>query len=137
MKKCRLDTEAQAEGRRVGSGGATMGVGAGVITTGVRSRGNATGARPSAGTTIGQLIRLVAAQSEHMAQLETQVERVADGLERQMGWIGDQLERITGVLERAEGWSALRGNRPAEERPRNGLEWRRVDQLSGPLLIIE
>jgi hypothetical protein len=54
-----------------------------------------------------------------------------------MGWIGDQLEWIMGVLERAEGWSARRGNRLAEERPRNGSEWRRVDQLLGPLLIIE
>jgi hypothetical protein len=114
-----LDAEVQLEGSGVGSGGATTGVGTGGVATRVGTGGAVTGAgavrEPLANTTVGQLIQLVAAQSEHMARLERQVERVADGLERQvervvdslerqMVQIGDQLERMAGVMERAEGW---------------------------------
>jgi hypothetical protein len=140
-KRHRMEAEVEAGGSGVRSSGAMAGVRSGGVTTGVGGRGNTTGARatrePSVNTTVGQLIQLVAAQSEHMAWLETQVERVVDGLERQLGRIGDQLEWIMGVLERAEGWGARRGNRSADERPRNQSEWRRADQLPGPLLIID
>jgi hypothetical protein len=101
---------------------------------------------PSANTTVGQLIWLVAMQSEHMAWLEAQVGQVADGLERQLEWVMDQVEwirdqvgRIVGVMERVEGWSMARGGGrlPRVERPRTGSEQRGADDLSGPLMIIE
>jgi hypothetical protein len=123
----------EAGGSGVGSSGATTGVGAGGVTTRVRGGGNTTGTgatrEPSANTTIGQLTWLVAVQSEHMAQMEVQMGRMVDGLERQMGWIADQVEqvgnqvgRVVGVMERAEGWSVARGGGRAlgEERPRVG-----------------
>jgi uncharacterized coiled-coil protein SlyX len=136
----RRRTEAEAEGVR------TRGV-----VTGGGGRGNTTGTgagatrEPSANTTIGQLTRLVAAQSEHMARMEAQMERMVDGLERQMGQIADQVEqvgnqvgRVAGVMERAEGWTVARGNGRAlgEERPRDRLEQRGADQLSGPTIVI-
>jgi hypothetical protein len=137
-------------GSGVGSSRATTGVGAGGVATRLRGGGGSTRAgttkEPSASTTIGQLIRLVAAQSEHMARLEAQVERMVDGLERQMGWIADQVERVgnqvgrvAGVMERAEGWNVARGGgRPlGVERPRNGSEWRGSDQLSGPTIVVD
>jgi uncharacterized coiled-coil protein SlyX len=133
----------------VGSSSATTGVRAGGVTTGVGGGGNATGAgatrEPSANTTIGQLTRLVAAQSKHMERMEVQMERMVDGLERQMGRIVDQVEqvgnqvgRVAGVMERAEGWTVARGGGRAlgAERPRSGLERGRSDQLSGPTIII-
>jgi uncharacterized coiled-coil protein SlyX len=125
------------------------GVGHGGVATGVGGGGNATGAgatrESSANTTIGQLTRLVAAQSERMARMEAQMERLVDGLERQMGrivdqveWVGNQVGRVAGVMERGEGWNVARGGGRAvgEERPRDGSERRRADQLSGPTIII-
>jgi hypothetical protein len=148
-KRRQMEVEVEAGGSGVGSSGATTGVGVGGITTGVGGAGNATGAgatrEPSANTTIGQLTQLVAAQSEHMAQMEVQMGRMVGGLERQMARIRDQVERVgnqvgrvAGVMERAEGWSMARGGGRAlgEERPRSGSERGRVDQLSGPTIII-
>jgi hypothetical protein len=159
-KRRRMEAEAEAGGGRVGSSGATTGVGVGSssamtgvgvggITTGVGGAGNAAGAgatrEPSANSTIGQLTRLVAAQSEHMARVEAQMERMVGGLERQMGQLVDQVERVgnqvgrvAGVMERAEGWSVARGGGRAlgEERSRSGLERRRADQLLGPTIYI-
>jgi hypothetical protein len=77
--------------------------------------------------------------------MEVQMGRMVDGLERQMGWIADQVERVrnqvgrvAGVMERAEGWTVARGNGRAlgVERPRSGSEWRQLDQLSGPTIVI-
>jgi hypothetical protein len=145
----RRRAEAEAEGSGVGSSGATTGVGSGGVATGVGGGGNAVGAgatkEPSANTTIGQLTRLVAAQSEHMARMEAQMGRMVEGLERQMGQLADQVERIgnqvgrvAGVMERAEGWSVSRGPGRAlgEERSRSGSERRRAGQLSGPTIYI-
>jgi hypothetical protein len=148
-KRRRTEAEVEAGGSGVGSSGATTGVGNGGVTTGVGGGGNATGAgatrEPSAHTTIGQLTRLVAAQSKHMARLEAQMERMVDSLERQMGrivdqveWVGNQVGRVAGVMERAEGWTVVReGGRPPEVgRPRNGSERRGSDQLSGQTIVI-
>jgi hypothetical protein len=148
-KRRRADAEAEAGGSGVGSSGATTGVGSGGVATGVGGGGNAVGAgatkEPSANTTIGQLTRLVAAQSEHMARMEVQMGRMVEGLERQMGQLADQVERIgnqvgrvAGVMERAEGWSVSRGPGRAlgEERSRSGSERRRASQLSGPTIYI-
>jgi hypothetical protein len=140
----------EVEGSRVGSSGATTGVRSGGVATGVRGGGNTTRAgatrEPLASTTVGQLIWLVAAQSEHMARLDAQVAWVADGLERQLEqiedqveWIGNQVGRVAGVMERAEGWTVARGGGrpPGMERPRNGSERRGADKLSGPLIVME
>jgi uncharacterized coiled-coil protein SlyX len=148
-KRQRTEAEAEAGGSGVGSSSAMTGVRVGGVTTGFGGAGNATGAgatrEPSANTTIGQLTRLVAAQSEHMARMEAQMGRLVDGLERQMARIRDQVERVgnqvgrvAGVMERAEGWSVARGGGMAlgEERPRSGSERGRADQLSGPTIII-
>jgi hypothetical protein len=144
-----MEAEAEAGGSGVSSSGATTGVRNRGVTTGVGGGGNATGAgatrEPSANTTIGQLTRLVAAQSEHMARLEAQMERMVDGLERQMGriadqveWVGNQVGRVVGVMEREEGWTVARGGGRAlgVERPRNGSERRRSYQLLGPTIVI-
>jgi hypothetical protein len=141
-KRRQMEAEAEAGGSGVGSSSATTGVGVG-------GAGNATGAgatrEPLANTTIGQLTRLVAAQSEHMERMEAQMERMVGGLERQMGnlaaqveRVGNQVGRIAGVMERAEGWSVSRGPSRAlgEERSRSGSERRRADQLSGPTIYI-
>jgi hypothetical protein len=148
-KRRRTKAEAEAGGSGVGSSSATTGVGVGGTTTRVGGAGNVTRAgatwEPSANTTIGQLTRLVAAQSEHMERMEAQMERMVGGLERQMGnlaaqveWVGNQVGRIAGVMERAEGWSVSRGPGRAlgEERSRSGSERRRADQLSGPTIYI-
>jgi hypothetical protein len=149
-KRQRMDAEAETGGSGVGSSGATTGVGSGSVAIGVGSAGNSTGAgavkEPSAGTTVGQPIWLVAAQSKHMARLEAQVERMVDGLERQMGritdqveWVGNQVRRVVGVMERAEGWNVARGGGRAlgVERPRNGSERRGSNQLSGPTIVVD
>jgi hypothetical protein len=139
-KRQQMETEVEAGGSGVRHGGVATAVGGG---------GNATGTgatrEPSANTTIGQLTRLVAVQSEHMAWMEAQMERMVDGLERQMGrimdqveWVGNQVGRVAGVMEREEGWNVARGGGRAlgEERPRDGSEQRRADQLLGPTIII-
>jgi hypothetical protein len=150
-KRRRTEVEAEAGGSGVGSSGATAGVRTGGVVTGGGGGGNVTGTgagatrEPLANTTIGQLTRLVAAQSEHMARLEAQMERMVDGLERQMGQIADQVERVgnqvgrvVGVMERAEGWTVARGNGRAlgEERPRDRSERRGANQLLGPTIVI-
>jgi hypothetical protein len=123
-KKHWMDAEVQAEGSRVGTRGVATRVGA------IRE--------PLANTTVGKLIWLVAAQSEHMARLEKQGEKTAEGLERQMIWIGDQLERMAGVMERSERseWSVRRANRLPEEGLGNGMEQGGADPVEGPVMII-
>jgi hypothetical protein len=149
-KRWQTDAEAEVGGSGVGSSRAMTGVGARGIATGVGGGGGSTGAgttkEPSASTTVGQLIRLVAAQSEHMAWLGAQMERMVNGLERQMGQITDQVERVrnqvgrvVGVMERAEGWTVARGGGRVlgVERPRNGSEQRGLDRLLGLTIVVD